>query len=210
VGDRSRGNLAAVLVTAALLVTPACASGGAAVPEAEHTWTATTLEEPYEPAQAALEDTDGAPFSLTADTDAPVTLVFFGYTHCPDICQMVMSTLAAAELRLPEEQRDQVDVVLVSTDPERDTGPVLREYLDRFDPSFRGARGPVEDTRRLARSLAVYFEPGPTLPSGGYEVAHNDHVLALTTDDRVPMLWMRDVAAADLAADLSALLEEES
>jgi protein SCO1/2 len=100
--------------------------------------------------------------------------------------------------------------VLVSTDPERDTGPVLREYLDAFDPTFRGARGPIEDTRRLASSLAVYFEPGPTLPSGGYEVAHNDHVLALTADDRVPMLWMRDVAAADLADDLAALLEEEA
>ena len=77
----------------------------------------TTLDQPYHPVGTALTDTDGRPLSLTRDTDARLTLVFFGYTHCPDICQLVMSTLAAARLRLPEDQRRDVDVVLVTTDP---------------------------------------------------------------------------------------------
>lgn len=170
----------------------------------------TALDRPYEVAGDRLTDTDGAPYSLAGSTDAPVTLVFFGYTNCPDICQMVMSTLAAAKLRLPEADRAKVDVVFVTTDPARDDARTLRAYLDRFDPSFVGLTGRLPTIVRVADSVAVFLERGEKLPTGGYDVEHNDHVVAVTADDRVPLLWMRDASAAEVAADLQRLLREEA
>ena len=109
--------------------------GGA--PE-EGDYAGTLLTEPYVVPDEALNDTAGEPFSLAADTDRRLTLVFFGYTRCPDICQAVMSSLASAMTRLDDSVRDQVEVVFVTTDPARDDAATLREYLDRFDPDFVG------------------------------------------------------------------------
>ena len=101
------------------------------------------LTEPYVVPATPLTDTDGAPYSLADSTDKRLTLVFFGYTHCPDICQVVMQTLASAMTRLDDADREQVDVVFVTTDPARDDEAALRDYLDRFDPAFIGLTGPL-------------------------------------------------------------------
>lgn len=194
------------------LTVSACASEavgpGTVTSAADDGWAGTALDEPYYVAPATLIDTDGEPYSLTTSTGAPVTLVFFGYTHCPDICQLVMANLAAAKLRLSTEQRDDVDVVLVTTDPARDDAQTLRRYLDRFDPSFIGLTGDLETINRVGKSVAVFIAEGTKLASGGYEVEHNDHVVAITADDRVPVLWLRDASAAQIAADVERLLEE--
>ncbi len=80
-----------------------------------------------------LTDTDGQPYSLVDDDTKPLTLVFFGYTHCPDICPMVLSNLASALTRLDDDDKSNVQVVFVTTDPSRDTPEVLRHYLDRYN-----------------------------------------------------------------------------
>jgi protein SCO1 len=154
-------------------------------------------------------DTEGEPYSLTADTEKPLTLVFFGYTHCPDICHVVMANLAAALTRLDETEREQVEVVFVTTDPERDTGPVLRDYLDRFNPSFVGVTGDLEDIAEVGKSMAVGM--GEKLPSGGYEVdAHSTHVTAVDADDQSPVYWSQETSSAELADDMNTLLEAAS
>lgn len=201
-------------IAATILALTACGSqeSGPAVvtTAADNGWNGASLDQPYDVAPDVLTDTDSQPYSLTEDTDAPVTLVFFGYTNCPDICQLVMSNLAAAKLRLPEDQRKDVDVVLVTTDPARDDEKTLRAYLDRFDPTFIGLTGPLTTINQVGTSVAVYIEKGTKLPSGGYEVAHNDHVVAVTANDQVPVLWTRDTSAAQIAEDLEKLLEQES
>lgn len=201
-------------IVAAVLALTACGSQevgpGVVTTAPDDGWNGAVLDQPYDIAPAELTDTDAEPYSLTKDTDAPVTLVFFGYTNCPDICQLVMSNLAAAKLRLPEDQRTDVDVVLVTTDPARDDEQTLRTYLDRFDPTFIGLTGPLTTINEIGTSVAVYIEKGTKLPTGGYEVAHNDHVVAVTADDQVPMLWTRDTSAAQIAEDLEKLLEQES
>ena len=154
----------AALAFASTLALAAC--GGQQEATSTGPRAAIQLDAPYHPAEVALTDTDGGRYDLAADTDADVTLIFFGYTNCPDICQMVMSTIAAAKLRLPEEDRDRVDVVFVSTDPARDTGPVLRDYLDRFDPTFVGVRGDPADIVTLGESLAIHVGKGPQAPLG--------------------------------------------
>lgn len=198
---RTRRALAAVLLPAALLLN-ACGGGDDAP------LTGAVLDEPYVVPTTPLTDTDGASYSLAGDTDKRLTLVFFGYTHCPDVCQVVLSTLASAMTRLDKADHEQVDVVFVTTDPERDTGKVLRNYLDRFDPTFIGLTGPIGSIIDVGKGMAVAVEQGHQLPSGGYDVTHGTSVLAIDGGDEVPILWTQGTSATQFASDVHQLLEE--
>ncbi len=163
--------------------------------------------DPYRVPATPLVDTDGAPYSLTEDTTKPLTLVFFGYTHCPDICSMVMSNLASAMTRLDAADREQVDVVFVTTDPARDTEAVLRGYLDHYDPAFIGLTGRLATIVDVARPLAVYVSDGTKLASGGYDLnTHSTQVTAIGADDTSRVLWDMDTSSAQYAADIQAIL----
>jgi protein SCO1 len=166
------------------------------------------LDTPYVVPPAPLTDTAGEAYSLTRDTDKPLTLVFFGYTHCPDICQVVMSTVASALTRLDDADRERVDVAFVTTDPARDTGPVLREYLDNFDAEFIGLTGELDTIVDLGKPMAVAVEQGKKLPSGGYEVTHSTHVSGIGSDDQVSIVWTQGTSSADFASDIHQLLQK--
>jgi protein SCO1/2 len=163
------------------------------------------VDPPFKVSSAELVDTSGDPYSLTKSTDKRLTLVFFGYTHCPDICGLVMSNLASAMKRLDDSDRKQVDVVFVTTDPARDTGTVLRRYLDHLDPSFIGVTGDLDTIAAVGQSVAVGM--GTKLPSGGYDVGtHSTQVTAIDSDDDAPMYWHQDTTAAQFAEDIHTLL----
>ncbi len=164
------------------------------------------LDQPYVVPPTALTDTDGASYSLADSTDKRLTLVFFGYSHCPDICTVVMSTLASAMTRLDEEDRDDVDVVFVTTDPARDTEKVLRNYLDRFDSSFVGLTGSLDDIAGVGTGLHIAVEQGEKLPSGGYDVTHGTSVLGIDGKDEVPIVWTQGTSAPQFASDIHQLL----
>jgi len=164
------------------------------------------LPEPHRLPKATLTATDGEPYALRQDTDAPLTLVFFGYTHCPDICQLVMSDIASALTRLEPAQQRKVDMLFVTSDPKRDTPQVLRDYLDRFNPSFEGLTGPLPRIVDVAHALGVPIEKGARLPSGGYEVAHGTQIVGVRADGTAPIVWTEGTSAAALAEDLTALL----
>ncbi|WP_439939385.1 SCO family protein [Nocardia sp. N13] len=199
-----RAALTASLVGLLGLLT-ACGSGGGASP-AE--LTGTPLDPPFEVSSTPLVDTDGAAYSLTEDTDKDLTLVFFGYTNCPDICGQVMATLAGTLARLDDAQRDDVDVVFVTTDPARDDEAVVEDYVSAFDPSIIGLTGDLDDIIEIGRSMAVAVDEGQKLPSGGYEVTHGTQVLAVDGDDEVPVFWKADVSQAQLAHDVTMLLDQ--
>ena len=164
------------------------------------------LTEPYVVPHTPLTDTAGAAYSLADDTDKRLTLVFFGYTHCPDVCSVVLATLASAMTKLDDTDRQQVDVVFVTTDPARDTEQVLRSYLDRFDPSFVGLTGRLSTIVRVGESLAIAVEKGEKLPSGGFDVTHGASVLGVDGNDRVPIVWTQGKSAAQIASDVHQLL----
>ena len=165
------------------------------------------LTEPYPVPEQKLLDTDGAKYSLATDATKPVTLVFFGYTHCPDICQIVMSTIASALNRLDESERAQVDVVFVTTDPARDTGPVLRDYLDQFDPAYVGLTSDLQTVIEAGEPLGVYVAKGEELPGGGYEVDHGTPIVGVTPDGTAPVVWS-EPSPAELAEDLKKFLAD--
>jgi protein SCO1/2 len=208
VAERRRA-LGALLAVAALALT---GCGGAAddppvsvVSSDNGGYHGTHLDDPYVVPDVTLSDDDGAPYSLAKDP-APLKVVFFGYTNCPDICQAVMSTIASAVTRLDADQRKQVQVVFVTTDPARDTGPALRSYLARFDPDFTGVTGDLQQIIALGDPLKVYVDKGQKLPSGGYEVDHSTYVFGVT-GDRAQTVWTQGTSPAAMAADIIKLLK---
>ncbi len=166
------------------------------------------IPEPYEIPAVELQDTAGAPYSLRDDATAPMTLVFFGFTNCPDVCQVVMAEITSALSRLDPAERDDVDVVFVTTDPARDDASTLRTYLDRFDPAYTGLTGDLADIEVVADALKVPFEKGERLPTGGYDVTHGTAVLGVVPGGSAPVLWMQGTGADPLADDLASILAD--
>jgi protein SCO1 len=164
------------------------------------------LPKPYDVPHLRLTDTRDTSYALDGSSK-PVTLVFFGYTHCPDICQVVMADLASALTRLDPAQRAKVGMVFVTTDPARDDPHTLREYLNRFDPRFEGLTGPLPRIIAAGKALGVPIEKGAKLPSGGYEVAHGTQVVGLLPDGTAPVVWTEGTSPADIAADLTTILD---
>ena len=165
---------------------------------------------PYQLSDTSLTDTDGEPFELATDADKPLTLVFYGYTQCPDECPLVMSSLTAALTRLDEDERKKVDVVFVTTDPARDTEQVLEKYLDRYDEDFIGLTGDLKDIVTLAESMRLYIGEADRLPSGGYDLGvHDTHVSAVSRG-QARVVWSMNTSPKQFADDIHHLLEEES
>jgi protein SCO1 len=169
-------------------------------------FTGAVLHEPYHVPATSLTDTSGRPFSLAGSTDKRLTLVYFGYTHCPDECPTTMATLASAMLQLDAADRANVQVVFVTTDPARDTGPVERKWLDRFDPSFVGLTGSLPKLKKVAQQVGVPVAKGRRLPSGGYDVTHGTQVLAVDGKNVVPVVWTLGTTAPEFAHDIHQLL----
>ena len=170
------------------------------------TFAGAVLPKPYHAPSTDLTDTDGRPFSLADSTDKRLTLVYFGYTHCPDECPTTMATVASAMLQLDDADRRQVQVVFVTTDPARDTGPVIRDWLDHFSPSFVGLTGPLPTIKRVATSVGIPIAKGKRLPSGGYDVTHGTQLLGQDGKNRIPVVWTLGVSARELAHDIHQLL----
>jgi protein SCO1/2 len=200
-----RSVLIAVLLAVGLLAS-ACGSGGGSTTKFYG-----ITHDAYQVLPDPLTDTAGKPFSLVDDAHKPLTLVFFGYTHCPDICPMVMSSLASALTRLSDSEQSKVQVIFVTTDPSRDTPQVLRRYLDHYNKAFLGLTGPIEEISKIALPLAVYVAQGQKLPSGGYDLnTHSTQVTAIGTDHRARVLWDMDTSSAEFASDIHTLLQKAS
>lgn len=165
------------------------------------------LDEPYAVPDLALTDTDGKPFDLASQPRR--TLVFFGYTNCPDICQVVMSTIASAMTKLSAAERDRLRVAFVTTDPARDTRSALRTYLDRFNPDFVGVTGPLDRIDALARPMDIFIKKGQKLPSGGYEVDHSTVVVSVRKAAG-DLVWTGATSPSDMAEDLKKILEDDA
>ena len=169
------------------------------------------LPDPYAAPDLALTSTDGTDYRLdrgTAKAGDKVTLVFFGYTNCPDICHVVMADIASALTRLDDEQRERVGMQFVTTDPARDDAAVLRSYLDRFDPTFDGLTGPLTRIVRVGNALGVPIEKGEKMPSGGYEVSHGTQIVGVLPDGTAPVVWTEGTGPELIADDLRTILTD--
>ncbi|MEO9324630.1 SCO family protein [Nocardioides sp. C4-1] len=186
---------------AALTLVLAAGLAGCGGDDEARPFSGTVLDNPYQVPDTELIDTDGEPFSLAADTDKRLTLVFFGYVNCVDICPAVLNHLASAMTRLDDRDRDDVDVVLVTSDPDHDTPESLRTYLDRFDDSFIGLTSDFDTIEAVGRALAVGIDRQD--PGG-----HTTQVMGVDSGDESPVFWSADTSPAEFAADIHTLLQE--
>jgi protein SCO1/2 len=157
-------------------------------------------QEPAVPVSALLlPDPDPVPaFTLTDQHGMPIDetvfqgqwdLVFFGFTHCPDICPTTLQILATAKAELAK--RDQLPlfrIVLVSVDPERDTPEILGQYVDYFGEGNLGITGSLEEIRKLTGELGIYFEKQPS-DGDNYVVDHSAAVLVINPEGRFSALF---------------------
>jgi protein SCO1/2 len=128
--------------------------------------------------QFSLLDQDGAEFDTESLRDQ-WSLLFFGFTHCPDICPATLQQLAIARSRvLHEKNRSFPNIVLISVDPERDTPGVLAEYIGHFGDGMTGVTGPIDELRKLTSVLGIYFEKSAG-ENGNYSVDHSAVVIVI-------------------------------
>lgn len=165
------------------------------------------LPEPFPAPDFTLTDTEGDEFHFRDETAGYLTLLFFGYTHCPDVCPVHMANLAAVLGDLLYEQRSQVKVVFVTTDPGRDTPAVVREWLDRFDRSFIGLIGDLESVNAIQSSFRLPPAVRQEMPSGEHVIGHASQVVAITRDGLVRVFYPSGIRQADWVRDLPRLLD---
>ena len=148
-----------------------------------------------------LTDENGKPYDLRARTADRVTLLFFGYTHCPDVCPTVMADIAEA-LRQMVVIRSRVTVVFITSDPVRDTPAVLKAWLAHFDRQFVGLTGSQMQIRAAARAVGVPLAAPKRQKDGTYTVTHGSQVLAFGTDGEAHVVFTAQSTVDDYAHDL--------
>jgi protein SCO1/2 len=153
-----------------------------------------------------LPDFDGKRRSL-ADWKGKVIVVFFGYTHCPDVCPTTMVELAAVKKQLRADG-DRVQGVFVTVDPERDTPELLKNYVGNFDKSFVALRGTPEEVKAAAREFKVFYGKVPGTTEGSYTIDHTAGSYVFDTHGRVRLVSRYGVGADALVADIKVLLAE--
>lgn len=136
-----------------------------------------------------------------------VRLLFFGFTHCPDICPATLGRLKSAMTLLDAQQRERVRVLFVSVDPERDTPERLAEYTGYFGPRFVGLTGSQAQLTELTKRYRVTYGYGGPDENGAYTVSHSGAIFVFDPQGKVRLLFNQSVPVEDIAADLRRLLE---
>jgi protein SCO1/2 len=169
------------------------------------------LPEPRVIADFDLVDQGGQPFSLQ-QLRGGWSLLFFGFTHCPDVCPTALYELQQVRTSLQQELDESTqipEILFVSVDPERDTPQALQTYLSHFDPSFIGITGEHEQLLPLTKQVGIAYrieehEDGATR----YNVDHSTGILLTNPDGRLHGVFPAPHDAAEISADLLATLAE--
>jgi protein SCO1/2 len=171
--------------------------------------TATLLPAAMELAEFSLLDQDSAPFTRSSFEDR-WNLVFFGFTHCPDVCPLTLQVLATARQQMVDEGRDELPrIVLVSVDPERDTPDVIGQYVAHFGDDTIGVTGELSELRKLTDGLGIFFEKsglGGDIEGGSYSVDHSAVVIVVDPDGRFHSLFGAPHKAENFAHDLPIIM----
>ena len=204
--------LAAGLLSLAMLAgcTPAASMPTPSPSASPSGYLGAELTTPYRLPDATLTASTGADFNLRTGSDRPVLVVYFGYTNCPDICLGVLTDLASALNRVPDDVREKIQVLLVSVDPARDTPAALRDYLARIDPDFLGLTGEQATIEAVAAALGVAIEGVERRPDGGYDVNHTAQVIGIDADRRGVVVWTQGTAIGTYRADFERLVRQQA
>lgn len=156
--------------------------------------------------QFTLTNGDGRTVQAS-DYDGKVKLLYFGYTHCPDVCPLTLATVAQALHHLGK-RADAVRVLFVSVDPKRDTPQILKSYANAFGPHFVGLTGTQPQLQALAKRYRVAYGYGKPDANGNYEVFHSAAIFVFGRDGEARLLMNEKDGAKAMAHDLGQLVEQ--
>lgn len=135
-------------------------------------------DSPLGPATGTVAEASGGRWSYAKPTPGKITLLYFGYTSCPDVCPLTMNDVAVAIRKLPQQLQDQVWVQFVSTDPHRDTPARLTHWIDSYSPTFHAGRTGIEGVIGAAKTYGISIAK-PKVTKGDYQVTHGAQLLVL-------------------------------
>lgn len=153
----------------------------------------------------ALTDQFGKP-RTQADFLGKIVVVFFGFAQCPDVCPTTMAELAEVK-KLLGKDGNKLQVVFITVDPDRDTAPVLKAYMENFDPGFIALRGSPEELAATAKHFKIYYKKVEGKTPGSYTMDHSAGSYVLDTQGRVRLFTRYGSGAAALAQDVKLLLK---
>ncbi|MCB8943814.1 MAG: SCO family protein [Ardenticatenaceae bacterium] len=172
-----------------------------------HEFAGTRLSAPQPSPHTVLQSASG-PVSLQ-DFQGQYTFVYFGYTFCPDICPATLSVLKRVKADLGEAG-DEIAVVMITVDPERDTPERLAEYMGYFDSSFVGLSGEKDMIDEVGAPFGLYYERHEGSGEGNYLVDHTARVYLLDRESNAIVAYPHEVTADLILDDLHYLIEQES
>ncbi|MEU9353359.1 SCO family protein [Streptomyces griseoloalbus] len=216
---RNKTFAAAALLAVASLTLSACGSGDSdsgqpvsvVSEEAGSQKAATVLDKPFEKPDLVLTDTNGKKYDFRKETAGRPTLVYFGYTHCPDVCPLTMNNIAVAKKQLPRDQQDDLRIVFVTTDPERDTAAALGKWLKGIDSQVVGLTGDFATIQAGARTLGISIDPPRKDDTGKTVSDHGTQVIAFSPEtDGGYVLYGEDATVDDYTKDLPKLIKGEN
>jgi protein SCO1/2 len=215
---RKKTFAAAALLAAASLTLTACGSGddsdspvSVVSEEAGSDKAATVLDKPFEKPDLVLTDTGGKKYDLREQTKGRPTLIYFGYTHCPDVCPLTMNNIAVAKKQLTKAQQDELRIVFVTTDPDRDTPKALGKWLKGIDSQVVGLTGDFDTIQAGARTLGISIEPPHKDKNGKIVSTHGTQVVAFSPKtDGGYVLYGEDATVDDYTKDLPKLIKGEN
>ncbi|HXU92177.1 MAG TPA: SCO family protein [Gallionella sp.] len=176
--------------------------GACGEPKLPSPFHASEVGEKFSQADFHLTDHNGKPRTL-ADFRGKAVVLFFGYTHCPDVCPTTLADLAHA-MRLLGKDADRVQVLFVTVDPERDKPEMLAQYIPAFHPSFLALSGDAQATAQVAKAFDVTYQKQPT--TSGYNMDHSAGTFLIDPTGRVRLLAPYGQRAEWLADDIRLLL----
>ena len=166
----------------------------------------TAYAQPYPPAPEFELSRSGGSFRL-ADTRGDIVLLFFGYTSCPDICPTTMSELKTALERIGEENAENVQVIFVTVDPERDPPERVQEYVNHFDSDFIGLSGSEAQLQPVWNAYGVYRDIVEGTSAAGYLVNHTARVTLIDQSGNLRVSYGFDTPVENIVYDLQLLLK---
>lgn len=162
------------------------------------------LDSPKPATDFTLTDASGQPISLS-DFRGKLVVLYFGYTFCPDVCPTTLNDVAKAMKELGSKAED-VQFIMISVDPERDTPQRLAEYVAYFDPRFIGLTGSPEEVAAVATPFGIFYQKHEGTAATGYLVDHTASLTVIDQDGHVRLVLPFGTAPQDIADDLAHLL----
>jgi protein SCO1/2 len=210
---RLAGALALAALTLAACTAPSASNDGSSVVDIRGTTLPSPIKLDHFARTAVFDSSAGGRTTLVRLQRGHLMLVYFGYTHCPDVCPSTLADLAQALRDVPAQIAAHTQVVFITSDPQRDTAPVLARFIAHFDGGlplpFVGLTATLRQIDRIAESVGVPLEAPVVNPDGSVTVQHGAQTLAFV-DGAATLLWLSNTGVPDYAHDISLIVPEMS